>query len=61
MKLHANVCISGLKQEPEILIIVISTSNMSFLQYLGVKRQVSGSKMTIFYLLGTYNERSFIL
>ena len=38
MKLQANVCISGLKQEPEILIIVISTSNMSFLQYLGVKR-----------------------
>ena len=41
MKLHANVCISGLKQEPEILIIVISTSNMLFLQYLGVKQQYS--------------------
>ena len=41
MKLQANVCIPGLKQEPEILIIVISTSNMSFLQYLGVKQQYS--------------------
>jgi len=41
MKLQAIVCIPGLKQEQEILIIVISTSNMSFLQYLGVKQQYS--------------------
>ena len=41
MKLHTNVCISGLKHEPEILIIVILTSNMSFLQYLRVKQQYS--------------------
>ena len=38
MKLHANMCISGLKHAQEILIIDISTSNMSFLQYLEVKR-----------------------
>ena len=37
MKLHANMCISGLKHAQEILIIDISTSNMSFLQYLEVK------------------------
>ena len=47
MKLHTNVCISGLKHEPEILIIVILTSNMSF-------STVSGSKTAVFYLLGTY-------
>ena len=37
MKLHTNMCISGLKHAQEILIIDISTSNMSFLQYLEVK------------------------
>ena len=37
MKLHANMCISGLKHAQEILIIDISTSNMSILQYLEVK------------------------
>jgi len=30
-KLHANISISGLKHAQEILIIDISTSNMSFL------------------------------
>ena len=38
MNVHANMCISDLKHAQEILIIDILTGNMSFLQYLEVKR-----------------------
>ena len=38
MKSHANMCISSLKHAQEILIIDISTGNMSFIQHLTVKQ-----------------------